>query len=149
MDRMHSICLAFEMISNEIPIIFPLHPRTQNVISTYQLESKLKNLVIIEPISYFDMIALEKASRFILTDSGGIQKEAFFFGTPCITMREETEWKETVELGMNILCGTRTEDIVSAARKFIVSTPNCVATPFGKGGCCNKNTEIIMTNLSA
>jgi UDP-N-acetylglucosamine 2-epimerase len=73
---------------------------------------------LVEPVGYFDMLALEADARMILTDSGGVQKEALWAGVPCVTLRDETEWVETVDSGWNMLAGTRCEDILNAVRSF-------------------------------
>ncbi|MBN2604052.1 MAG: UDP-N-acetylglucosamine 2-epimerase (non-hydrolyzing) [Candidatus Thermoplasmatota archaeon] len=106
-------------------IIFPVHPRTKKYLDEYGLMGKLSdagNLRLIAPISYLDMIMLEKHAEKIVTDSGGVQKEAYFFKVPCITMRGETEWVETVQDGWNILVGADYESIVMAIRDFNPST---------------------------
>ena len=94
-------------------IVLPLHPRTKKVMMSNSLREPA-NVRIINPIGYLDMIALEKSARAILTDSGGIQKEAYWLGIPCITMRDETEWVETIESGWNQLVGAE-EDKISHA----------------------------------
>ena len=105
--------------SNET-IVFPLHPRTEKYIKHYKLDKKLKNknIILIKPIGYMDMLVLEKNSKKILTDSGGMQKEAYFFKVPCITLRDSTEWVETVSDGWNMLTGTDTTKILSAISNF-------------------------------
>ncbi len=95
---------VFDFISSNglDQVIFPLHPRTRNLVQQHGL-SFPANVRTVDPVGYFDMLILEKNARRIMTDSGGVQKEAFFMQTPCITLRPETEWVETVESGWNIL----------------------------------------------
>jgi UDP-GlcNAc3NAcA epimerase len=92
---------------NEIPerIIFPVHPRTRKIISTLNFQFA-KNISLIEPVGYYDMLILEENARLIATDSGGVQREAYFLKKPCLTIRNETEWEATVETGWNKLVGT-------------------------------------------
>ncbi len=117
-EKLHDILAAFLEIGE--PIIFPVHPRTRKKIS--ELNDKLNistgasNVKMIDPIGYKDMLILEQNARMILTDSGGMQKEAYFFGVPCITLRPETEWTETVGAGWNVLTGADTERIVKSVR---------------------------------
>ena len=103
-QRLEAIFRALTLISKEIPIVLPLHPRTRNALEAMGLLDEVsKVLSIIEPVGYLDMVALERNARLILTDSGGIQKEAFFYRVPCGILREETEWQELVDLGCNRL----------------------------------------------
>ena len=106
------------LIAINEPIVFPVHPRTKKVIDTLELGAKTSNwgnLRMIEPVGYLDMLILERNARMILTDSGGIQKEAYIFRVPCVTLRDETEWIETVESGWNRIAGTQVDGIVDAA----------------------------------
>ena len=114
-QRLKSILSALAEVSLGLPVVLPLHPRTRKLIDDYGLAPLLGKLTITGPLPFLDMVALEQASRLIVTDSGGVQKEAFFYGIPCITMRDETEWVETVELGWNVLTGASRERILSAA----------------------------------
>lgn len=98
-------------------IVLPLHPRTQKYVAEYGI-SIAEHIRIIEPIGYLDMIRLESAAKKIVTDSGGVQKEAFFLEIPCVTLRDETEWIETVENGWNLLVGTNEEKIREAILNF-------------------------------
>ena len=98
-------------------VVFPAHPRTQKALKHWGIFPN-SNVRLTEPVSYLDMLVLEKHARMILTDSGGVQKEAYMLGIPCVTMREETEWVETVEAGWNILVGASRERIVEAVRNF-------------------------------
>ena len=98
-------------------IIFPAHPRTAQALARLGRETP-SNVRVLEPVSYVNMLKLEKEARLILTDSGGMQKEAYFLGVPCVTLREETEWVETVEAGWNILVGAGKDRILQAVRGF-------------------------------
>jgi len=110
--KLKSILRALNEIGKNTPIILPLHPRTKKMMKVYHLFSGFKNIKFIEPVSYLDMLKLEKNAKAILTDSGGIQKEAYWLKVPCFTLREETEWVETVKSGWNVLVGTRMKRIV-------------------------------------
>ena len=98
-------------------VVFPVHPRTRKQLAYFDLKNG-GGLVLLEPVSYLDMLALERHARVILTDSGGVQKEAFWLGIPCVTLRNETEWTETVESGWNVLAGNDTGQIVRAVTRI-------------------------------
>jgi UDP-GlcNAc3NAcA epimerase len=102
-NRLKYILSGLSGLSKSIPVIFPIHPRTRNAIDRFQYEKYLDGVIVIEPVPYLDMVTLEKNSKAIITDSGGIQKEAFFYKIPCFTLRDETEWPETVNSGWNTL----------------------------------------------
>ncbi|MCE4061552.1 UDP-N-acetylglucosamine 2-epimerase (non-hydrolyzing) [Pandoraea sputorum] len=113
-ERLLGIVDALAAIAREMPVVFPLHPRTRKLLVDLQALSKLENVKVIEPISFLDMVCLEQAAHVIVTDSGGVQKEAYFFGVPCLTARDETEWVETVESGWNCLVGADPKRILEA-----------------------------------
>lgn len=111
-DNLENIISAFSMLGERgLPIVLPLHPRTAGVISG---RSMGPNVQVIKPLSYDAMLCLQQNARVILTDSGGIQKEAYWVGTPCVTLRDETEWPETVATGWNTLAGAAAQPIVEA-----------------------------------
>lgn len=114
----------------EMPVIFPVHPRTRASLEHYNITWK-HHIHLIEPIGYCEMLVLERSAYRILTDSGGVQKEAFFLGVPCVTLREETEWSETVDAGWNVLVGTRQEAILAAVNLPKPQPPE--HNPFGDG----------------
>jgi len=117
-DRLRSILQAFAMIQELV--IFPIHPRTRYRIADLQLQNLLdgSQVRLIEPLGYLDMVRLEQSARMIITDSGGIQKEAYWLKVPCITLRDETEWVETVENGWNCLAGADRHTIAHMAETF-------------------------------
>jgi len=100
-----------------LPVILPLHPRTRKMLAEFGLTAD-SSIRTVEPVGYLDMLALEASAAIILTDSGGVQKEAYHFGVPCLTLRDETEWTETLELGWNRLCGADADRIAAAARQL-------------------------------
>jgi UDP-N-acetylglucosamine 2-epimerase len=118
-----------------LPVIFPIHPRTRKLLSS--LAPRLLSLTLpdhlrfIALVSYLDMLTLEKHAKMVLTDSGGVQKEAFFFGVPCFTLREETEWVETANSGCNVLVGCEPSRIIEAALK--ANSEQDVVYPYGDG----------------
>lgn len=112
--RLASIVAAIGEVP-EVPVVLPLHPRTRKVMEKAGL-SFGTNVRVVDPVGYFEMLCLEDACSFVLTDSGGVQKEAFFFGKPCVTMRDSTEWVELVESGWNVLVGADKRAIASAMR---------------------------------
>ena len=108
---MRRIASALNML--DMPVIFPIHPRTQARMAAYDIAWS-EHIHFIEPVGYLDMLTLEKSARCIVTDSGGVQKEAFFLNTLCVTLRDETEWPETVETGWNVLIGNDAKALVEA-----------------------------------
>jgi UDP-N-acetylglucosamine 2-epimerase len=140
-DRLGSIFTALEQIASDgLPIIVPLHPRTRKILNNSNI--LLKYATIIEPVSYLDMLMLEKEAKLIFTDSGGVQKEAYWMKVPCATLRDETEWIETVESGWNLLVGANSSQIVNSNISF--SAPNGITDLFGDGKTAEKIVSILM-----
>jgi len=133
---------------NELPLpaVFPLHPRTNNKLKAMNLSISNPNVRVIEPVGYLDMLQLEVNAKKILTDSGGVQKEAFFAKVPCITMRDETEWTETVELGTNVLVGANRDRILEAMEQFEVDFAQ-VPDVFGDGRAAEAIVERLKKDL--
>ncbi|MCK5475608.1 MAG: UDP-N-acetylglucosamine 2-epimerase (non-hydrolyzing) [Candidatus Pacebacteria bacterium] len=141
-QNLESIFDAF-ILSNK-KIIIPLHPRTEKFIKRYKLYDKIisaKNIIMIKPLGYLDMLELEENAEKIITDSGGIQKEAYFLKTPCITLRNETEWIETVKDKWNILVGNDKTKILNAIESF--ETKTAQHNYFGDGNAAKEITNII------
>ncbi len=112
--RLEAVFEGLAQVAAEIPVVLPLHPRTRKALERLGwLERASERLRLIEPVGYLDMVALEKNARLIATDSGGVQKEAYFFSVPCVTLRDETEWVELVEAGWNLLAPPRDAQTVA------------------------------------
>ena len=141
-ERMSNIIRALN--EQDEKIILPLHPRTKKYIEEYGLKLN-DNINIIEPTGYLDTVMLEKHCKKIVTDSGGIQKEAFFVDKPCITLRDETEWVETVESGHNILVGADYEKIFYAIKNF--NNAKTKDNYYGNGDAADKICEILHDNM--
>lgn len=135
--RLTEIVRALEELAQQIKVVFPLHPRTRKLLDHYGLSEHIKNILVTDPLPFLDMVALERSAKVILTDSGGVQKEAFFYNVPCVTMRDETEWVETVELGWNTITGASRERIVNAVWD---NTParRQSAAPYGDGAASKR-----------
>lgn len=145
-ERLSAIFRGLQGVVREgLPIILPLHPRTRKMVNMLNID--LSGLQILEPVSYLDMLILEKNARVILTDSGGVQKEAFFFRVPCVTLREETEWVETVEAGWNMLVGCEPESIRQKALK--AQPGKETPSPYGNGKAGEKVVEILSLGFSS
>ena len=135
-SRLVSIFEALLEINEELPVILPLHPRTQNILKKIDQLALLENLTILEPLSFVEIQRLEMSARVILTDSGGMQKEAFFHGVPCITLRDETEWVETVECGWNTIVGSNKIDIIKEFKSVEIKQDRSLL--FGDGSSSKK-----------
>lgn len=134
-DRLRTILTSLRRVSHDIPVVFPIHPRTQKAMVEAEGCIALANgIQFTEPVSYLDMAMLEKNARVVVTDSGGIQKEAFFFRVPCITLRGETEWQELIDLGWNRLAPpTDPASLESALELALAKTPTSTSNPYGDG----------------
>ncbi|WP_397377520.1 UDP-N-acetylglucosamine 2-epimerase [Pseudomonas sp.] len=113
------------------------------------MEHHLDALIVVDPLPFLDMVALEQAAKVILTDSGGVQKEAFFYQVPCITMRDETEWVETVDLGWNRVTGAAREMILDAYASMATRMPKAGGEPYGDGGAAGRILALIADSARA
>lgn len=143
-QRLREIWRAFGRIASpEMPLILPLHPRTRGCIENlgpaFAWDGN-PSVRVIEPVSFLDMVMLEKHARAILTDSGGVQKEAYFHGVPCVTLRNETEWVETVEAGWNTVSGAVEASILNAVARCRAGKP---IAEYGTGHAA----EAVVANL--
>jgi UDP-N-acetylglucosamine 2-epimerase len=137
-ERLRQIVTALNSIPDTI--ILPAHPRTRKALMKNNIELK-NHIHLIEPLGYLEMLTLEKNSRLIATDSGGVQREAYYLGIPCLTLRDETEWIETVSLGWNKLTGTKPEKILEAWYNF--GFPSYHPPIYGDGNAGIKIAQII------
>jgi UDP-N-acetylglucosamine 2-epimerase len=159
--RLRSILAAFADIGETV--IFPVHPRTRKILAELKSgaaevsetgepslsggDSRVSNNVrLIEPVGYLDMLTLEQHARVILTDSGGIQKEAYWFGVPCVTLREETEWVETLETGWNTLAGADRDRIMAAVKRASTREHSSERPPlYGDGHVAERCVQMLET----
>lgn len=141
-NRLESIFQALRKISKIMPIILPLHPRTKKIISESPFANLLTSLNIIDPLSYIETQRLEMSAKVILTDSGGMQKEAFFHKVPCITLRDETEWVETVESGWNRVTGASENNILDSFENY--SIPEKHLNFYGDGQSASKILQTLL-----
>lgn len=129
------------LAGSSLPVVLPLHPRTKKILKKMKISTK--NIIITEPLGYLDMISLEKNAKIIATDSGGVQKEAYFMKVPCATFRDETEWVETLKENNNIICGadkSKIKEAIKVSRNFRLSNKKY----FGSGNASEKIVEIIV-----
>jgi UDP-N-acetylglucosamine 2-epimerase (non-hydrolysing) len=144
-ERFKGILDGFRHISEEfgIPVIYPIHPRAKKRISEFALNAE--GITLIEPVGYLNFLRLENGATLILTDSGGLQEEACILGVPCVTLRDNTERPETLEVGSNALAGTRPEEIVKMTRIMLGKSKGW-KNPFGDGEAGKTIVKILRHN---
>jgi UDP-N-acetylglucosamine 2-epimerase len=143
--RLKTILKALDEIGRDTSVILPLHPRTRKRMEVHFHFSEFDHIKFIEPVPYLDMLQLEKNAKAILTDSGGVQKEAYWFKIPCLTLREETEWVETVKSGWNELVGIKTNKIVQGIHNLWKRKPSKKGREiFGNGRASEKIVQILI-----
>lgn len=142
--RLKNIFEGLSRVAKELDVVLPLHPRSREALERENLfEQVAQMLKLIEPLGYLDMIRLEKNAKLILTDSGGIQKEAFFYGVPCVTLRDETEWVELVDAGWNMLAGAHADRIDKVAKNMQSDWhPPAQISPYGHGDTAFKVLDV-------
>ena len=143
-ERLRSIFSALDQIHNEIEMVLPLHPRTQKILEESNIKTRC---TVLEPLGYLSMMALLKGCSLVMTDSGGLQKEAYFFSKPCVTIRDETEWTELVEGGYNVLSGSETEKIYQCYQLMINKHSDFRVELYGNGNAGQLIVETLHTHL--
>lgn len=142
--RLRTIVSALGKVSKSLPVIWPLHPRTRALLKEYNLYNLMSNVRLLEPVGYLDMVMLEQNAAVIATDSGGVQKEAFFYQVPCITLREETEWVELLDAGWNKLVPPLDESTISREVLGAIGSRGEPITPYGDGKAGEKIANILL-----
>lgn len=147
LHRLKIILASLKEVSKTIPVIWPVHPRTRNLLDQWGLRGLLGSSVrLIDPVGYLDIVMLEQNAAVITTDSGGVQKEAFFYSVPCVTLRDETEWSELVDSGWNSLVKLRSvEETTEAILNANLQTGE-VIRPYGEGDAALKITNYLKQN---
>jgi UDP-N-acetylglucosamine 2-epimerase (non-hydrolysing) len=140
--RLEEIFYAFQEL--DYPVVLPLHPRTERYLMEHELLGTVRafdNLLMIKPVGYLDFLMLEQHARLILTDSGGVQREAYFLGIPCVTLKKPCPWPETVRDGWNVLVEPKREGIVQTVMHF--ERPQQLGSAFGDGTASQQIGEIL------
>jgi UDP-GlcNAc3NAcA epimerase len=149
-QRLAAIVDALEAVAQRLPVVWPLHPRTRGVLQREGRLARLSSRVrLIDPVGYLDMVQLERQAAVVATDSGGVQKEAFFHRVPCVTLRDETEWVELVEAGWNRLAPPQSAQAVSAAVLGAVGTLGADVQPYGDGQAASRIVQRLRMDLGA
>lgn len=138
--RLFNIFSALNELARTMPVVLPMHPRTRKMLFHFNYDHFTKDIKIIEPVGFLDMLSLEMNAKIIITDSGGVQKEAYFHRVPCVTLRDETEWVETIEAQWNMLADVRTEDgvieVIGSLLSFTGTRPDI--SEYGDGRASQK-----------
>jgi len=138
--RLTAIVNALNAIHESETVVCPLHPRTRKILDNLGLKTQFH---VIDPVGYFDMIELLKHASLVMTDSGGLQKEAFFFKNPCVTMRDQTEWTELVDHGFNILASTEEKELLKAYEKMRATKLDFNIDLYGGGNASEHITNVL------
>lgn len=147
-DRLNPILGGLIEVAASIPVVWPMHPRTRNALESSGFADELKSkLLVLEPVGYLEMVTLEKNAAVIATDSGGVQKEAFFHHVPCVTLRDETEWVELVAAGWNRLVQTSEPGAVAKAIIAAIGSVGREINPYGEGNAAQKIAKVLAQDL--
>ncbi len=139
-DKLYRIFKAFSQLDK--PVLLPLHPRTKKLIK--ELDTDLSNIIIVQPVGYLLMLSLTANAYMVVTDSGGLQKEAYFLKTPCTTLRDQTEWVETLENGWNVLSKIDVQEIKMKAKRKLTCLQHPQPNSFGDGNAALKICKAII-----
>jgi UDP-GlcNAc3NAcA epimerase len=145
--RLREIMAALDELAGRVEVVLPMHPRTTKMLKQFSIT--LRHVHVIEPVGYLDMLHLLRSCRAVLTDSGGLQKEAYFFRRPCVTLRDETEWVELIEGGYNVLGGAERARILDALARLETSTPDWNVQLYGDGRAGEKIVQVLAASAGA
>jgi UDP-GlcNAc3NAcA epimerase len=149
-QRLSAVVDALERVAAHLPVVWPMHPRTRAVLQHQgRLGALAANLLVIDPLGYLDMVQLEKYAAVITTDSGGVQKEAFFHRVPCVTLRDDTEWVELLDAGWNRLVPPVEARALSEAILAAIGTQGAAVTPYGAGDAAMRIVAHLSSDLAA
>jgi UDP-GlcNAc3NAcA epimerase len=149
-QRLAVIVQALQDLATVLPVVWPLHPRTRAVLQAQAVPAQAPaGLLMVDPVGYLDMVRLERHAALVATDSGGVQKEAFFHGVPAVTLRDETEWVELVEAGWNRLAPPHDAAAVSAALRAALGTRGREIAPYGQGDAALRIVQRLAADLGA
>lgn len=147
-QRLAAIIDALVLTARTLPVVWPIHPRTRAILQkSGRLDTLAKQVTLIEPVGYFDMVQLEKFAALIATDSGGVQKEAFFYQVPCVTLRDETEWVELVNAGWNQLAPPESAEQLASAIHASLGRKGQDVRPYGDGDAARKIVDFLTQEL--
>jgi UDP-GlcNAc3NAcA epimerase len=151
-QRLNTIFGALRRLAQALPVVLPLHPRTRKRLNENGLAlANREGVKLIDPVGYLDMVCLERNARLVLTDSGGVQKEAFFYGVPCVTLRHETEWTELIELGVNRLAPPLSVNAIMDVVSSALEAPrpdSSRSSPYGDGRAGEKIVKALLADFT-
>jgi UDP-GlcNAc3NAcA epimerase len=146
--RLQAIVDGLEAVAQQMPVVWPMHPRTRGVLQSMgRLATLSPQLRLLDPVGYLDMVQLEKHAAVIATDSGGVQKEAFFYQVPCVTLRDETEWVELVDAGWNRLVPPLYSEAVADAVMAAMGQQGLGVKPYGEGDAAMRIVQKLVGEL--
>lgn len=145
-QRLRALFGGLYEVAAKTPVVLPLHPRTRGSLDSLgMLEGAREKIKLIDPVGYLDMVMLEKHAALVVTDSGGVQKEAFFYEAPCVTLRDETEWIELVKLGWNRLVPPTSTAVVAEGIREGLGTRGEEGQPYGRGDAAERIVDVLVT----
>ncbi len=141
--KLVKIFKALDLLNETYKVVMPLHPRTKKYLDQYNIKT---SITLLDPVGYLDMITLIKNAMVVITDSGGLQKEAYFFKKRCFTLRDQTEWVELIKAGCNQLISVDNDDIVDVILESLNEIPDFAKQIYGKGDASQKILNALISN---